>query len=58
MDASGFNRTQRFNGARQFTFQRTLVVDLLAKLADTELFLIQQFKPDRTAFRQALLGKT
>ncbi|MNV41851.1 hypothetical protein D3C71_1335020 [compost metagenome] len=56
--ASAFHRAERFNGAGQFAFQRALVVDLLAKLADTEFFLVQQFKSDRAAFRQALLSQT
>ena len=58
MDAGAFNRSERFNGTRQFAFQRTLVIHLFAKLADTKFFLVQQFKTHRAAFRQTLLGQT
>ena len=55
MDTRGFHRAQCFNRTGQFAFQRTLVVNLLAELADAKFFLIQQFETDSTAFRQTLL---
>ncbi len=58
MHAGAFDRTEGFDGTRQFTFQRALVVHLLAELADAEFFLIEQFKTYRAAFRQAELGQT
>ncbi len=58
MHARAFNRAERFDSSRQFAFQRALVVHLLAELADAELLFIQQFKPNRAAFRQTLLSET
>ena len=58
MHAGTFHRAECFNGAGKLTFQRTLVVHLLAELADTEFFLIQQLKANGTALRQTLLCQT
>ena len=57
MNTRAFYRTEGFDSAGQFAFQRALVVNLLAELTDAELFLIQQLEADRAAFRQALLGQ-
>ncbi|MNC24220.1 hypothetical protein D3C75_722710 [compost metagenome] len=57
MHTRRFNRAEGFDGAGQFAFQRTLVVHLLAELADAEFFLVQQFKAYRSAFWQPLLGE-
>ncbi len=58
MNASAFYRTQRLDRPGQFTFQRALIIHLLAELTDTEFFLIKQFKAYRAAFRQPLLRQT
>ncbi len=56
--AGAFQRAEGFDGAGQLAFQRALVVNLLAELADAEFFLIQEFKAHRATFRQTLLGKS
>ena len=58
MHAGAFYWAEGFNGTGQLAFQRALVVHLLAKLADAEFFLIEQFKADRAALRQADLRQT
>lgn len=41
MNTDILHRAQRFDDARQLAFQRTLLVDLFAELADAKLFQIQ-----------------
>ena len=57
MNAGVLHRPQRFDSARQLALEGTLIVDLLAELADAEFFLIQQFEADGAAFRQPLLRR-
>ena len=58
MYARPFYRADSFDGTRKLAFQRPLIIHLFAELADTKLFLIQQFKTNGAAFRQALLRQT
>ncbi len=57
MNARRSDRPQVFNGTRQLSLKRPLIINLFAKLANTKLFLIQQFKPYGAAFWQPLLGQ-
>ncbi len=50
-----FYRADSFDGTRKLAFQRPLIIHLFAELADTKLFLIEQFETDRAAFGQTLL---
>lgn len=54
MHAGVLDRTECADSTCQLAFQRTLVVHLLAELADAKLFFVQQFKADSTTFRQPL----
>ena len=55
MYARPFYRADSFDGTRKLAFQRPLIIHLFAELADTKLFLIEQFETDRAAFGQTLL---
>lgn len=57
MYARPFYRAYSFDGTRKLAFQRPLIIHLFAELADTKLFLIEQFETDRAAFGQTLLRR-
>lgn len=54
MHARRLDRADSLDGARQFTFDGALVVDLLGKLADAELLVVHQFEADATGLGEPL----
>jgi len=56
MHPGGLDRGNGLDGFCQLPFQGPLVIDLLGKLADTELLVFHQFEAHGAAFGQALAG--
>ena len=55
--ARSVDRRERLDRAREFAFERALVVDLLLELGGAELLRLHHFEADETALGQALAGE-
>ena len=56
VDAGLFHFRHRHHGALQLSFERATIIHMLRELGGSEIWLIEEFKPDLARLREAQSG--